>query len=233
LFEAPILAFILGYFTKYLHEGEYLFAENVNLPSFLFMAVVVSLFLGLSLSAEEIIKDRKILERESFLNLSWFSYLNSKLGWVFLLSALQMISFVIVGNLILEIKGMTLGYWLVLFSAACFANMLGLTISSAFNSVVTIYILVPFVLVPQLLLGGVVVKFDDLHDSVTDKVYVPLVGDLMASRWAFEALAVEQFVSNRFQKHFFDHEQRNSDASFKSSFLIPRLMARQNWRRET
>ena len=226
LFEAPVLAFILGYFTKYLHEGDYLFAENVNLPSFLFMAVVVSLFLGLSLSAEEIIKDRKILERESFLNLSWFSYLNSKLGWVFLLSALQMISFVIVGNLILEIKGMTLSYWLVLFSAACFANMLGLTISSAFNSVVTIYILVPFVLVPQLLLGGVVVKFDDLHDSVTDKVYVPLVGDLMASRWAFEALAVEQFVSNRFQKHFFDYEQRNSDASFKASFLIPRLVGK-------
>ena len=226
LVEAPVLAFILGYFTKYLHEGEYLFAENVNLPSFLFMAVVVSLFLGLTVSAEEIIKDRKILERESFLNLSWFSYLNSKLGWVFLLSAIQMISFVIVGNLILEIRGMTLTYWLVLFSAACFANMLGLAISSAFNSVVTIYILVPFVLVPQLLLGGVVVKFDDLHDSVTDKVYVPLVGDLMASRWAFEALAVQQFAGNRFQKHFFDHEQLNSDASFKASFLIPRLMSK-------
>ena len=226
LLEAPILASILGYFTKNLHLGQYIFAENVNLPSFLFMAVVVSLFLGLSLSAEEIIRDRKILERESFLNLSWFSYLNSKLGWVFMLSAVQMITFVILGNLILEIRGMTLSYWLILFSAACFANMMGLTISSAFNSVVTIYILVPFILVPQLLLGGVVVKFDDLHDSVTDKIHVPLVGDLMASRWAFEALAVEQFTKNRFQRNFFDYEQRNSDASFKSSFLIPRLISK-------
>ncbi len=226
LLEAPVLAFILGYFTKYLHQGQYVFAENVNLPSYLFMAVVVSLFLGLSISAEEIIKDRKILERESFLNLSWFSYLNSKVGWVFLLSAFQMISFVLVGNLILEIKGMTLSYWLVLFSAACFANMLGLLISSAFNSVVTIYILVPFLLVPQLLLGGVVVKFDDLHDSVTDKVNVPLAGDFMASRWAFEALAVEQFSKNRFQKLFFEYEQQNSDASFKASFLIPRLLGK-------
>ncbi|MFO7924408.1 MAG: ATP-binding cassette domain-containing protein [Bacteroidales bacterium] len=226
LIEAPLLALILGYFTKYLHEGQYIFAENVNLPSFLFMAVVVSLFLGLSVSAEEIIKDRKILERESFLNLSWFSYLNSKLGWVFFLSAVQMITFVLLGALVLEIKGMVLSYWLILFSAACFANMLGLTISSAFNSVVTIYILVPFVLVPQLLLGGVVVKFDDLHDSLTDKIHVPLVGDLMASRWAFEALAVEQFGNNRFQKHFFQYEQKNSEASFKASFLIPRLIGK-------
>lgn len=158
------------------------------------MAVIVALFIGMSISAEEIIKDRKILERESFLNLSWFSYLNSKIFWVFLLSAVQMISFVIIGNLILEINGMTLSFWLILFSSACFANMLGLFISSAFNSVVTIYILVPFLLIPQLLLGGVVVKFDELHDSVTDKVYVPLAGDLMASRWAFEALSVEQFA---------------------------------------
>ncbi len=226
LLEAPLLAFILGYFTKYLHEGGYIFAENVNIPSFLFMAVVVAIFLGMSISAEEIIRDRRILERESFLNLSWFSYLNSKVGWLFMISAVQMISFVIVGNLILEIRGMTLSYWLILFSTACFANMLGLVISSAFNSVVTIYILVPFLLVPQLLLGGVVVKFDDLHDSITDKVHVPIVGDLMASRWAFEALAVEQFARNRFQKQFFEKEQQNSDASFKSSFLIPRLLSK-------
>ena len=226
LLEAPILALILGYFTRYMPEEQYIFAENVNLPPFLFMAVVVALFLGLSLSAEEIIKDRKILERESFLNLSWFSYLNSKVVWVFLLSAVQMISFVVVGNYILEIKGMTFSYWLILFSAACFANMLGLAISSAFNSVVTIYILVPFLLVPQLLLGGMVVKFDELPSNVTDKVHVPVVGDLMASRWAFEALAVEQFKKNRFNKRFFDYEQVNSDASFKASFLIPRLLSK-------
>ncbi len=226
LLEAPLLAFILGYFTKYIHEGQYIFAENVNIPSFLFMAVVVALFLGMSISAEEIIRDRKILERESFLDLSWFSYLSSKVGWVFIISAVQMISFVAVGNLILEIRGMTLTYWLVLFSTACFANMLGLFISSAFNSVVTIYILVPFLLVPQLLLGGVVVRFDDLHDSVANKRFVPVVGDLMASRWALEALAVEQFAHNRFHRHFFEHEQQNSSASFKSTFLIPRLIAK-------
>jgi ABC transport system ATP-binding/permease protein len=62
--------------------------------------------------------------------------------------------------------------------------------------------------------------------ALTDKINVPIVGDLMASRWAFEALAVEQFAKNRFQSHFFEYEQQNSDASFKASFLIPRLISK-------
>jgi hypothetical protein len=165
LLGSPFLAFLLAYFTKYTVDGEYVFRENENMPSYLFMCVITSLFLGLIISAEEIVKDRKILKRESFLNLSWFSYLNSKVMIMFLISAIQSISFILIGNYILEIKGMTVSYWLVLFTTSCFANMLGLNISAAFNSVITIYILIPFIIIPQLLFSGVLVKFDKLHQG--------------------------------------------------------------------
>jgi ABC-type multidrug transport system ATPase subunit len=219
LIEAPLLAFILGFFTRYVrgpedHPDEYLFINNENLPAYLFMSVVVSLFLGLIGSSEEIIKDRKILRRESFLNLSRFSYLNSKILIMFILSAIQTISYVLVGNLILDIKGMTLSYWMVLFSASCFANILGLNISSGFNSVITIYILIPFLLIPQLLLGGVIVKFDKLHRSLTSYEYVPVIGDIMTLRWAYEALAVEQFKNNRFEKNYFPFDQKVSNLEY-------------------
>ncbi|MEQ8533059.1 MAG: ABC transporter permease, partial [Imperialibacter sp.] len=221
--EAPVLAFILGYFSKYSSGLEYNLAENKNLPVYLFMAVVVSLFIGMSVSAEEIFKDRKIIERESFLNLSRFSYINSKVSFLFTLSAFQMLTFVVIGNFILEIHGLSLYYWLLLFSTACFANLVGLTISSAFNSVITIYILIPFILVPQLLLGGAMIKFDDLHKSLTNRVHVPFIGDVMASRWAYEAIAVAQFKENAYEKHFFEAEKKISAASFNISFKIPEL----------
>ena len=224
LFEAPLLAFILGYFSKYSPEGQYAFSENINLPVYLFMAVVVSLFMGLTVSAQEIYKDRKILERESFLNLSRFSYLNSKIFFLFTLSAIQSLSFVMIGNFILEIHGMTFYYWLVLFSTSCFANLVGLNISSALNSVITIYILIPFILVPQLLLGGAMIKFDELHHSISNQKNVPIVGDTMASRWAYEALAVAQFTYNDYEKHFFEVNQEISKNSFNRSFLIPELI---------
>jgi len=229
--EAPLLAIILGYFTKYiagtpLDPNEYVFAENVNLTAYMFMAVTVALFFGLTLSAEEIIKDRKILKREKFLNLSKVSYLNSKIIVLFGISAIQTLSFILVGNYILEIQGMTLTYWLILFSTAAFANILGLNISAALDSIVTIYITIPFILIPQLLFSGTIIDFTKLHPSSTSVKYVPLIGDLMTTRWAYEALVVAQFQDNDFQKNYFDVDQRKSELSFKKTFLIDELESR-------
>lgn len=223
LLEAPLLAFILGYFSKYVGEAGYVFEQNKNLPVFLFMSVVVAFFMGITVSAEEIIRDRKILERESFLNLSKTTYLNSKIAYLFILSAIQTICFILVGNAVLEIKGMLLTFWLILFTTSCFGNMVGLNISAGLNSVVTIYILIPLILVPELLLGGAMIHFDDLHKSLTTKEYVPIVGDLMTTRWAYEAMTVEQFKNNKFEKYFYEDEQNISSASYVTSFLVPQL----------
>ena len=228
MLEAPLLALILGFFTKYISGSEadptqYIFSQNDNIPAYLFMAVVIALFLGLNVSAEEIIKDRKLLQREKFLNLSRFSYLNSKIMILFGISAIQTLSLVLIGNYILEIKGLNFSYWMILFSASCFSNMLGLNISSGLKSVVAIYILIPLILVPQLLFSGVIVNFDKLHNSISTKEYVPRIADIMASRWAYEALAVNQYSNNEFEKHFFEDDQKISQASYYYSLLIPKL----------
>ena len=226
--EAPLLAVILGYFTKYIsgtdtNPDAYVFAENVNLIAYLFMAVTVALFFGMTLSAEEIIKDKKILNREKFLNLSKLSYLNSKIIVLFFISAIQTLSFIIVGNFILEIHGLTLTYWAILFTTAAFANILGLNISAAFDSVVTIYIIIPFILVPQLLFSGSIVEFSKLHKDFTSYKEVPVLGDLMTSRWAFEALAVAQFKDNNYEKYYFKTDMLKSQNNFILSYLIPEL----------
>jgi len=228
LLQAPILALILGFFTKYISgDGTdptvYIFAKNVNMPAYLFMCVVVALFLGLIVSAEEIFKDRRLLQRESFLNLSRFSYLNSKIVVLFIISAIQTLSFILIGNYILEIKDLTFSYWLILFSTACYANMIGLNISSGLNSVVAIYVLIPLILVPQLLFSGVIVNFDKLHKTISSEQYVPRIGDSMTSRWAYEALAVNQFKNNPYERVFFDIERKISTASYNSTLLIPKL----------
>jgi ABC-type multidrug transport system ATPase subunit len=231
LCEAPLLAFILAFLVKYFNsdvsnKAGYIFRENSNLTAYLFMSVVVALFIGLTVSAEEIIRDRKIQKRESFLNLSRFSYLFSKIAIMFSLSGIQTISFVLLGNWIMGVKGMTFDYWLVLFSTSCFANMLGLNISAAFNSAVTIYILIPFLLIPQLLLSGVIVKFEKLNPSLTSQEHVPAAGDIMASRWAFEALAVNQFKNNEYERIFYNVDKVQQYSDFKKNFWIPSLRAK-------
>ncbi len=231
LLEAPVLAFALAYIVRYHNTNNtinvgYLFSQNLNVPAYLFMSVIVALFMGLTVSAEEIIRDRKILKRESFLHLSRSSYLFSKVFILFSLSAIQTFTFVLIGNTILEIHGMLITHWMILFSASCLANMMGLNISSGFNSAVTIYILIPILLIPQLVLSGVVVKFDKLNPDLSSEGKVPIVGDFMASRWAFEAAMVAQFRDNEFEQMFYPYEKVLAECDYKKIYYLPSLLTK-------
>jgi ABC-type multidrug transport system ATPase subunit len=227
LLEAPLLAIILAFIIKYKSAPggrEYMFRFNENFPAFMLMSIIVALFMGLTVSAEEIIRDRKILKRESFLNLSWNSYLFSKIMILFVLSAIQAFTFVLVGNLILEIEwSMLMPFWFVLFSTSCLANVLGLNISSAFNSAVTVYVMIPLLLIPQMILSGLLFPFDKLNNLISTKGKVPIIADMMASRWAYEAMAVHQFKYNSYEDPYYMLDKIEAIADFNSSFLVDEL----------
>lgn len=229
LLESPILAFILAYIIRYIANPNsklYIFRENENIAPYIFMSIVVALFIGLTVSAEEIFRDRKIIKRERFLNLSRSSYLMSKVIILFVLSAVQTFLFVIISNYILGIEGLNFSYWIALFSVALFANMLGLNISSAFNSAVTIYILIPLVLIPQMILGGAMFSFDKLNRDIVSVDKVPIVAEMMTSMWIYEALMVRQFKDNKFEKLLYESEKAESNANFKQVYYVPELRQR-------
>ncbi len=227
LLEAPILAFLLAYIIRYIDDPTsniYIFRDNENIMPYLFMCTIVALFVGLIVSAEEIYKDRKILKRESFLNLSRSSYLFSKLSILFIISAIQAAMFVLVGNTILGIQGMYFEYWLVFFSLSTLANVLGLNISAAFNSAVTIYILIPFLIIPQMVLTGAMFSFDKINRSIGGGMEkVPVIAEVMPSRWAFEALVVNQFVNNGYESQFHDLRKLESEFNYKNVYYFPEL----------
>jgi hypothetical protein len=222
LLEAPVLAFFLSFLIRYFDESiknpHYTLYDNSNLPIYIFMSVIVAIFMGLTVSAEEIIKDRKILKREAFLNLSWNSYLMSKVFVQFAISAIQAFTFVLVGNGITEIHGMMFEYWLVLFSCWAGANMLGLVISDSFKAVVTIYILIPFLVIPQIILSGVMVKFEKLNPNISSPVSIPIYGEFITARWGYEALAVNQFMNNDYEQNFYPYEKEMSKAQYKKDY---------------
>lgn len=222
--EAPALSLILSFFSKKIPaNGQYTFAENSNIPVFLFMIVVVAMFLGMSCSAEELIKDRKIIERERFLNLNRFSYLTSKTTILTVLSAYQSFSFLIISFKILLIPANFYIFWLIMFLTLFASNMIGLLISSFSKNIVTVYISIPLILVPQMLLGGTMIKFEDMNPLVSSPKYVPIVADFMLSRWAYEALAVETFEHNQYNKYFFEVDKQKSYFLFVSAYLVPEL----------
>ena len=229
LLEAPVLGFILSYIIRYIADPNsnlYIFRENENINIYIFMGLIVALFLGLTVSAEEIFRDRKILKREAFLNLSRSSYLISKIIILFSISAIQAILFVLIANNILGIRAMTFEYWFALFTTAAFANMMGLNVSASFNSAVTIYILIPLLMIPMMILSGAMFPFDKMNRAIGSVKKVPFIAEFMPTKWSFEALMVNQFKNNEFEKTFYEIEKRESNADFKQVYYLTELEKR-------
>ncbi|MBC5645733.1 ATP-binding cassette domain-containing protein [Parabacteroides sp. BX2] len=215
LLEAPLLALIVALLTRYVDGDEYTLLANKNFVSYIFMSVIVVTFMGLSISAEEIIKDRPVLKREHFLRLSRSSYLTSKMVYLLGVSGFQSLLFILVGNTIIGVGWEMFGvWWSILWITSFLANLTGLILSQSMNSVVAIYITIPLLLIPQILLCGLVIKFDDLNTSASKENKVPLIGDIIPSRWAFEALMVEQFADNAYNQAYFPIEREKYLAQY-------------------
>lgn len=226
LLEAPFLAFLLSVIIRYNNTPDgtgYLYRYNDNIPAYILMSIVVALFMGLSVSAEEIIRDRKIMKREKFLNLSRSSYLYSKILILFGFSALQTLSFVFIGNSILEIQGQFWMYWMMLFSVACSANLIGLNASAVFKTAVAVYIVIPLLLIPQMILSGAMFDFEKINDWIKRPDKVPVLADAMISRWAYEGIAVQSYIHNPYASGLYVYEQKERRLSFEQVYAIPLL----------
>ena len=224
LLEAPLLALICALLTRYASPEGYTVMDNKNLVSYFFMAVIVATFTGMSGSAEEIIKDRALLKRESFLNLSYGSYIWSKIVYMAGVSLIQTLLFIVVGNAIMGIHGLFWTWWLILFVTAFLANLTGLLLSQCLSSVVAIYISIPLLLIPQILLCGLVVSFTDLTPKSTTG-NVPLIGDLIPSRWSYEALAVTSFTDNLYEEQFFENDKEKYETQFYNVGFLNELQS--------
>ena len=165
------------------------------------------------------------------MSLSRGSYLFSKVAILIGISALQVFLFLVIANPILELKGLFFRYFVALFATAFCANTLGLNISASFNSAITIYIVIPLVIIPMMVLSGAMFSFDKLNRTIGSVDKVPLIAEIMPTRWTYEALMVSQFKDNeynqfrdsRFGKTVYEYKKNQSIANYYSVKLMPSL----------
>ncbi|MGE0088606.1 MAG: ATP-binding cassette domain-containing protein [Bacteroidales bacterium] len=223
-----LLSIIIAFFSKYYTTNEtgdfdYSFYQNTNIPVFFLTSVIASIFLGMILSSDSIIKDSNINKREQFLQLSRFAYLNAKVVFFLLLSILQSLIYSLISIEILRIQGITFEFWLILFLMSAIGNVLGLIVSTIFKSISAVYLVVPFLIIPQIIFCGITIPFDKINYKFSNPNFVPFVGIVSPSMWSTEALLVRQFKDNKYQQNFFETEMVVSRNRFFSHSLIPRL----------
>ncbi len=74
-----------------------------------------------------------------------------------------------------------------------------------------------------MILSGSIFSFDKINGWFGNDEKVPIVADFMASRWAFEALAVKQFKDNKYQTLFYDYEHLEAVANYNMVYVLPVL----------
>jgi len=223
-----VLSMVIAFYCKYFSTNdagnyEYSFYENTNIPIFFLTSIIANIFLGMIQTSDSVIRDVNINKREHFLFLKKSAYYNSKVIFFLLLSLLQSFIYTMISLAIIELKGMAIELWLVLFLMSIIGNIVGLLVSTIFKSISAVYLFVPFLVIPQIIFCGITIPFDKLNYRVTNSEYVPLVGVLTPSMWGVEALLVKQFKDNQYQKPFFKIEMVESQARISTQNLIPKI----------
>ncbi|SKA82258.1 ABC-type multidrug transport system, ATPase component [Paucidesulfovibrio gracilis DSM 16080] len=199
--EAPLLGAGVGFILRYTPAGDYSLYTNDLFGIFLFVAVIVTLFLSMTNSVDEIIGDSSLFMRERMLDMTSRTYLGAKLLVLLPFAVVQNALFVALGFYILEVHELTLAYILYLsllsyagLSAGLFISSLPRLSSRAAQNIV------PLMLVPQIILGGALIEYEKMNKSLTivENSPIPEICQLMPSRWAYEGLMVLQENNNSY-----------------------------------
>ena len=198
---APLLSLIISYILRFSYPGqEYTFAENVNISIFIFISVIVFIFLGLSNSLDEIISEKRIILREKKLNVKSIYFLLAKNFTLPIFALIQSILYYLIASLILQLRGsffIYVGYQLL---SAFIGYSLGLLASSLIKDKKAVINILPLALIPQIIFGGAVIKFEEMNKQVkiNPESVIPEFIQLIPSRWLFEGLFTAQAKLNSY-----------------------------------
>ncbi|MEM1443503.1 MAG: ATP-binding cassette domain-containing protein, partial [Verrucomicrobiota bacterium] len=214
LLEAPALAILIAVVMRYSEDGDYSFANAFHIPTYLFLSLVTALFLGMTNSAEEIIRDRNILQRERHHGFRISGYIIGKYLSLGFFALLQCVIYLLIGDAILGIRSMFIPNLLWMGATAFVGIAAGLLISSLVNSPKTAINIIPLILIPNIILGGALIKYDEMNRSLdiiqnirqwfvseedkeeASKLKVPFVCHLMPLRWSYESIIIKHADHN-------------------------------------
>jgi len=204
--EAPLLAALISITLRSSPEGSYDFSTALHIPAYLFLSTTVAMFLGLTNSATEILRDRPVLRRERNCQPEATSYVTAKFLALGLVAALQCLVYLIVGNHFLEIEGMLINHWAWMTLTAWTGTAMALVVSSIVKTERAALTAVPLLLVPQMLLAGALVPYREMNHGlfqqsigIRDRGGVPVPAFIMPLRYAYEGMIVGQAVRNPFE----------------------------------
>lgn len=214
--EAPILAVLVAMVLRYSDDDHvYSFATAFHIPTYLFLSLVVAMFLGLTNSADDVLRDQSLLMRERNHNpkLNTKFYVISKFLSLSFFAFLQCFIYQLIGHKILEFNGMFKYHLLWMLLSNFMGISIGLFVSSMSRNIKVALNIIPIVLIPQIILGGALIKYEEMNKNIdlinrlnvwwdkekiaeSSKLKVPFICEFMPLRWVYEGSIISQATKN-------------------------------------
>ncbi len=190
--QAPLVGLLIAaVFSKVLRSaptGESWPHAGVSMATMMFVTALAAIWFGCSATAREIVAEWPIYRRERMVGLSILAYLGSKTAILLGIAAVQT---ALLLGIVAWACGVQSPWWhlaLVLYAAGLAGGAVGLVVSATLRTTESATAILPVLLMPMIVLGGVLVPLSDLP-----KITQPLAA-AMPSRWAFEGMVVPEAV---------------------------------------
>ncbi len=177
LLQAPIIAILIAL----------VFDEPSEKTAALFILVIAAVWLGCSNAAREIVSEQAIFKRERMVNLKIPSYILSKITVLMLLCFVQCI--ILAGIVVpaINMESSFFSIFLLLLLTSLPSLLLGLFVSSLVSTTEAAMGLIPLILIPQVILGGLITIFANMN------AFEKIIAAFLTTRWAFEAINILEY----------------------------------------
>lgn len=193
LFAAPFLALLIAFVLR--SSGEqtpYSYFQNQNAILFDFIAVIIFIFIGLANSIDDILGEKRILQRELKMGICALCQVTSKHLVLFLMTCIQALLFYLVSALVLGMRGFLIPKFVFYTLSGMTGYSLGLLFSSLIKDRSAMINILPLVIIPQIMFSGLVIEFSKMNPvlRINQKSDIPEFCQLIPSRWLLEGLVI-------------------------------------------
>ena len=186
LAQAPIIGIILS--MVFAVSGDASYFERIQRgPAALFLLVASAVWFGCSNAAREIVGEQAIYRRERMVNLMVPSYVLSKVSILGAVCAFQCAVLLGIVYLPLRLSGSFPLLYSILLATSFVGLGMGLTLSALVRSEQASMALIPLILIPQIILGGVIMPVQNMSAPTQ------MLASVMTARWGYEAMLHAEF----------------------------------------
>jgi len=216
---APLLSFL----STYIFRADNDLVQNSSYPNYLFFMLISAIFFGLISSVFEIIKDRSMVQRERLGGVSIFGYYISKYYVLSFFGLIQTLLYLLIGMIFLNIPWLLVAFnSLIMFIVVVVSISFGLFISSLTRSTMIASNLIPIIIIPQILLGGLI-PYEHMDKSIfmweTNYESVPPIAKIVPIKYAYESIITGNVAFTRGDKEINDQISQMVDYLQDNQFM--------------